>query len=340
MPGEWIFEWYTPEQTSLLRPAVWLQAIGITPPATPPEPFLISDRDRGQRVRFRSLVGASGPLYTIAISEVPFLPGSRLKFINVDNAEIDLRVLFTADSRQLLWARLEEVVWYFQPLRGNSTNEGNLAGTLKVTNPSGAERYLTCTCISGFKLDESTLEDKSVEVTLTFLANDPYWYSDWITDRYVFLDPLYVRGPYPALPVPIAAGPDRITTQYTVPNNGDVNSYPVFVIEGPGTDPIFINNSLPITNPIEQSLDLSAQGGVVIPDGGRLTANFINKTVLVPGVGPPAPVLQSRLYNLTRESRFWPLIPKTENIVWTRLTNTTLNTAMNVIYRHAYSTMM
>lgn len=331
--GSWRFEWFNPSQD--LRPAIWLQQINVpTPDLDTLEPFLLSDPDNGITVRFRSLLGASGPPYTPVTQEVPFLPGSLLKFINVEEAEVDLRVTFTADTQQLLWAKLKPFPWMFNPLRGT--------GILQVTNPAGEVRQLNAVCISGFKLDESTLQEKSVEATLSFFANDPYWYSPWRTV------PVNVQnntiGYTPILPGRVII-PGESTAILQTTNDGDVNSFPVFILSGPYANPKLLNQTINDQPGNGNNLDFSANGGIRSqrigqpPRANPLTINCINKSATVKGTGAPVPPLVSVINKLTRTSSFFPMIPG-ENTIILDVNDISSNTTIYTISRSAYSTMI
>ena len=325
--GSWIFEWYTPDQE--LRPNVWLAQIGIPPNPVPPVPYLISDASKGQTVRFRSFTGGSGPKYTPVNQDIPFNPGSLSKFVQTEEAEIDLRVLFKADSQVLLWAQLKGLPYLFNPLRGT--------GTLKVTNPAGEVRYLSAICISGFKLDESTLQEKSVEASLTFYANDPWWYSDWNVRNINIFDTL--SGTLPILPVGTVL-PGSYITRFNMINYGDVKNNAVFIVNGPFTNPILQNESINLVVSYNNALQFTQNGGVTTLIGNSLTVDCINKKATTIGIGPPPTAFVSRISNLTHNSCFFYILPGgIINYVTCTLTGIDANTSIDIISRSAYSTM-
>ena len=332
--GSWTFNWYTPEQD--LRPRQMKAALGIPydPTGADVIPYQISNRDQGRSVRFRSLAGGSGPGYVSVNQEVPFLPGSISKFVNVNEAEVDLRVLFTADTQKLLWAGLKNLPYLFQPQRG--------IGTLEVINPAGAVRRLNCRCISGFALDESTLQEKSVEASLTFLANDPYWYSPWLREEGQFVTKSGLLPGLPVLPRPTGSSLFRDG----VINEGDVNTFPFFLVQGPFNNPFLVNQSINPNVSFNNTLDFSINGGVQSPRSrtGQVLSNPLaidcqNKNAWVVGVGAPSNPVETVISKLTRTSSFFYLQPGNNELFFSTL-GATNNTLFIIYYRNAYSTMI
>jgi len=323
--GGWLFRWYNPDQE--LRPDEILTLLNIPVSPDPPKFVELSDGDQGRRVRFRSLVGASGPPYVSVNQEVPFLPGSISKFVNVNEAEVDLRVLFTADTQQLLWAGLQSLPYEFQPQRG--------IGTLEVINPAGSVRRLSCRCISGFKLDESTLQEKSVEAVLTFYANDPYWYSGWTR---TVARTVPGQGMLPGLPV-IPRPTGSTLSRITINNDGDVNGFPVFIVDGPFRDPFLVNQSINTQVSFNNTLNFSVNGGVRTGLRNPLLIDCGAKTASIIDVGAPTRPITSMISKLTRTSSFFYLKPGDNNLFFSVL-NATVDTRFKVFHRSAYSTMI
>lgn len=346
--GAWKFAWYTPDQD--IRPAAYLRALGIPVPATPPVPFLISNPDAGQTVRFQSLLGAYGPPYIPVDQDIPFLPGSQLKFVNVEEAEVDLRILFQADTQQLLWAMLAPFPYMFNPLRGlNPTASlgGNInnggAGILQVTNPAGQVRLLNATCISGFKLDPSTLQEKSVEATLTFYANDPYWYggsiNGWNIVEFQF-DP--ASGFIPVLPGSITGAPGRTAGPLQlIKPAGDVNTYGAFLFSAPYINPKIINQTISFIEGQNNSIAFFANGGVNSTPGNiPLLVDCINKTATRPGLPVQPVATQNVISKMNQNSAFFPLLPSQQNTLYFEIGGATANSGVQIFYQDAYSSMI
>lgn len=321
MPDPWIFGWYAPGNVPQSN-SYWLFR-GATTPPPPPIPFLLSDNANGLSVRFRSLLGAYGPPYVPVNQDIPFIPGSHHKFTNVEETEVDLRLLVQADSRELLWAKLKPLPNLFNPLNG--------PGVLQVTTPIGTTRNLNCRCISGFKVDPSTLQDKSVEVSLSFYANDPYWYSStWETVEVNIVvsnvNTLLPDGkpmfPFRTFRLSIPGGLQEFVVRNILTNLGDVNTYPYIYVTGPYSQPILTNfyrypfePVYPIlANPAgtpKDVLNMTANNGVYTAPknaGGWVAADCKEKT-LVQGSN-----LVNVIAGLTTSSRFWPLTPGDNNV--------------------------
>lgn len=332
--GDWVFKWYPPGQD--LRPQEWIDALvpGANggEPTVPPDPFLISDRSAGRRVLFSSLLGASGPPYDMVTNEVPFLPGTRRKFINVDNSIVDLKLLITADSQKLLWAQMKSFPAIFQPQNG--------IGTLEIINPAGEIRQLNCTCISGFRMDTQSIQEKSVVVNLSFFANDPYWYSPWeAQDVTNLVVPSVARrsGFIPGLPS-VPSRPNSVETRVSITNEGDVESFGVYIIQGPFANPFIVNQS--ISPQFANNKMLFDQNGGLFANDLRnpVMINTVTKEVLQVGVGPGTTNL-SKVNKMRKDSYFFPIIPG-ENMIWVSLLSANANTKITLAHRSGYSTMI
>jgi hypothetical protein len=182
------------------------------------------------KVIWGSLKGMSGPPFNPITQGIPLKPGSFLKNIDVDDNEIDMTVMVTGTSETDLWNQLTALVNLFNPLRGD--------GTLKVTPPHGMERWLTCRCISGFRLNEPTMTTTSVQANLVFSAFNPYWRS-----TQVYTQTTSITGSPPQwFPIfPLRLGGDAVVSEFTINNTGHVETYPTWVITGPGQNPKISN---------------------------------------------------------------------------------------------------
>ena len=318
MPS-WSFAWWPPGQNPT-------DGTGVPVFLTNPPNYL---------VKYQSLLGAYGPPYIPVTQDIPFRAGSHLKFIKVEEAEVDLRWIIQGYLPGQLWTNLSAAFpALFNPLNGE--------GYLEITNPSGNTRLLRSVCISGFKLDPSTYYETSIEVPLTFFANYPFWLDSTVStsgDIFPVLDnqnsffdifPLFINRP------------DDTVIETTITNTGDVNANLQVKFNGPGTGLILTNISLGNMNPFivreRGVLSLTVNGptrmGVVVTPQQRLAINFATKTILQ---GVKFPINQ--ISTLTIGSNFFPLIPG-NNVIRLQILEATEQTKVNYTWQNTFSTMI
>lgn len=186
---------------------------------------------------------------------VPGQPGERLREARHGPREFVLPIRLSATSDAQLRTDLRALVAKMDPTRGD--------GAVRVTAPSGDVREITCRYAAGLDVDE-TLGDTSTPTdqlaAVVFRASDPYWYatSDTITE--------YTTGAqatfFPIFPVRLNAS--EVWADAQVDNTGDLETWPVWDITGPGQT-ISLRNLT--TN---KKLDLS---GVVLGSGEVATVD-------------------------------------------------------------------
>jgi len=213
--------------------------------------------------RWQSLKGSSTPEFRAITERVPLKDGSNLKYIDVEETEIDLTVIVRGDDEADLWSRLSQLSDYFNPRKG--------AGRLRVTTPSGTPRDLECYPISGFKINESTLSPTMVDVELTFLATNPYWRA---TNEIV--ETFALDNPPDWFPIfPLSLGGEAIVSVFQLDNFGDVPVYPTWKITGAGSNPIITNQST------GEHIGLTNNGGITLDSGQFITIDTQAKTIIL-----------------------------------------------------------
>jgi len=212
-------------------------------------------------VRWQSLQGASVPEFRAITERVPLKDGSQLKYIDVEETEIDLTLIIQGTDEADLWNRINLLSNQFNPRRG--------AGRLRVTTPSSITREIECYPISGFKLNESTLQPTTVDIELTLLATNPYWRSTTENVEVFALD-----NPPNWFPIfPLQLGGDAIVSVFTLDNFGHVPVYPMWKITGPGSNPKITNQET------GEYIDLSNNGGITLDSGQFITIDTEQKTI-------------------------------------------------------------
>lgn len=284
-------------------------------------------------VRYRSLIGASGPPYNAVNEEQPFRPGSFLKTVTVDESEVDLTMLIQGTSSRNLWQTLRTLPPLFNPLNTNA--DGSFGGKLLVSTPAdGLSRFLSCICLSGFKIDESSLQQKSVEATLSFYGNYPYWQSS-ISNTSEGTP--FGKKPkwFPIFPLILGGGTENYV-DVTVTNAGDIPAFPTIVINGPAGGIQITNQTLNASVPGSGNFSLTANGGLVLNNSTQnVTIDMFNRTV-VRNNG------DSEIDKLLYTANFWALAPG-DNIIRFRVNgppSATSNTRISITWRDTYTSIM
>lgn len=214
-------------------------------------------------VRWQSLQGASVPEFRAITERVPLKDGSQLKYIDVEETEIDLTLILRGKNEADLWNRINLLSNHFNPRRGT--------GRLRVTTPNGVMREIECYPISGFKVNESTLKPTTVDIELTLLATNPYWQATNEAVEVFALD-----NPPNWFPIfPLQLGGDAIVSVFQLDNFGHVPVYPQWKITGPGSNPIIINQET------GEYIALINNGGITLDSGQFITIDTEAKTIML-----------------------------------------------------------
>jgi phage-related protein len=179
---------------------------------------------------FDILVGPTGrfmPPVDLVEQQVPFQAGTRLKQLYVKSRDIDLPLGITGTSKSDLRTQVRNLLNMFNPLLGD--------GTLKIIAEDGSQRQIKCRYSSGLEIQETGLFWQNVIIVLK--AFDPYWY-----DPNTIIQTFTVGTPatfFPILPMRLTSS--TVFSDTTINNDGDVESWPTWIITGPG-DTIYIRN--------------------------------------------------------------------------------------------------
>lgn len=192
------------------------------PPSGPP--LLLTDPTNGIKVSWH-LTGFMRPRYQVTTRSLPGQAGSRLTSVQAQERELEVGLMVRAEDRGDFVQRARELVRALQPLAG--------PGRLVVTEDDGSSRWVECVCVEGPEGDETpgSGDDTWWRVVLSFLAPQPYAVGPTISTPAWSLAPSGI-GWYPT--IPIRLGPVGIGGRKTVTNPGDVESFPLIVVQGPG----------------------------------------------------------------------------------------------------------
>jgi hypothetical protein len=258
---------------------------------------------------FEILVGPTGrfmPPVDLVEQQVPFQPGTRLKQAYVKSRDIDLPLGITGVSKSDLRTQIRNLLNMFNPLAGD--------GQLKIIAEDGSQRLITCRYSSGLEIQETGLSWQSVIIVLK--AFDPYWY-----DPNPIVQTFTVGTPatfFPMLPMRLTSS--TVFADTTIANNGDVESWPTWIITGPG-DTIYIRN-LTTGEFININYTLAPGDTITIDTRpGKKTVTFGDGTNLYP--------------NMSSDSSLWAL-QAGNNQVRIEMQNSQVTSNVQLSYQNRY----
>jgi len=165
---------------------------------------------------------------------------------------------------------------------------GSGDGTLKVTSADGTVRTLTCRYKRGLEMTGQPDYEALTwnRVILTFRAVDPFWYAlSPVLDTWSLSTPTGYFLPMPPLRVTSSA----IFADVTVANAGDVETWPVWTINGPGSAIVIENLTsgkkidLPVTLSAGESIAIDTRQNkktVIKNDGANLFPSLTKDSAL------------------------------------------------------------
>jgi len=157
---------------------------------------------------------------------VPMQPGMRLRAARHDARNFTLSLWITAANDAALRTAIRSLVVKMNPERG--------PGKIRFATPAGDSREITCSYQDGLDLSEKlgTSSGPTVQIAqVTFRAHYPYW-SDTSAITSSFTTGL-VPNFFPIFPLRLSSS--QVVVDDVVLNNGDIESWPVITITGPGS---------------------------------------------------------------------------------------------------------
>ena len=168
--------------------------------------------------------------FNIIEQDVPLQPGTRVKGIKTQVRDFQLPLLIKDTGDSTLKSRIRTLTGYLDPMLG----DGHIQFEV-----SGVKRNLFCRYIDGLE----SPQDRGTgwaEFTLTFRATDPFWYDEndtqftyYLTTSSVFFFPLF----------PLTLSSSSSFAMFITVLLGDVQSWPIWIIHGPGTSPLIRNQT-------------------------------------------------------------------------------------------------
>lgn len=263
----------------------------------------------------RDRSGIWAPPYTINSIKMPLSDGSQFRNVAVGEGGVDLPLIIKADSHDVLKLLLRDLTFRMNPTRG--------AGQLKVVTDLDT-RILTCYPEGIKKVND---KGKIAELTLSFTANDPYWYADTAISTVITNSSTTADNFFSSSFFPIKLINSVTFALRTVNNGGDVDVYPVWTITGPGNTILLRNLTTGKTLSLT-SLALTTSQVLVID------TRTDKKTVKIDGdFGDP-----EYFSYVAKTSSMWNLI-KGNNDLRLQMNNSDLNSKIQMDFTPRYGSL-
>lgn len=205
--------------------------------------------------------GAFSPPFSLILDKRVNQDGSMYRETFADSSEVEIPIQVLGRNGAELWERLRTLRRILNPKKG--------MGTLTVTIPDGSERELHC-LLSEIVIDESennTFVHPTAEsiqkLMLVFTAPYPYWSSTSIQTHTFRQGEASTFFPF----FPLVLSSSQVFSEETVENHGEVESFPIWIIHGPGRDIVLRNKTT------GKSLSLSTE----LASGETLTLDTYSK---------------------------------------------------------------
>lgn len=184
--------------------------------------------DNPGRTGFKSL-----PPMVTTVLQVPLTDGDTPRFTLASPRPLSVHTLIKGSNQ----TDFEAV----RSLLQNGMNPKLGTGYFRCTRQDGTRRDINCKYLDGFAGDETWGVSSSVhtELLLGFIAHDPYFY-DTLATNLTFIATAATNF-FPISPLRLSS--TSIGAGFSIFNSGDVEAFPVFSIQGPGTNPLLTNTT-------------------------------------------------------------------------------------------------
>lgn len=203
----------------------------------------------------RGAKGLGGPSLAVNEDKLPYAPGTRLRRLSTPPARLDLPIEIRAASVALLDTLMDTLRGWVLP--GTEASAEPETVFLRCVRDDGASREIEGIYVGGLEGDEAaggTLWQKAV---LSLYCSDPYW-RDTAETEVTFTNGVGLRLWFPLYPYDLS--PSAVFAEQTITNTGQVETWPVWTITGPGSDPTLTN----LTTGEVLALDLTLADGDVV----------------------------------------------------------------------------
>jgi phage-related protein len=262
-------------------------------------------------VLLKGLQGFYMPPVAITEEEVPFQSGSRHRQTQIKAREIDVPLKISGADPIEFEKTLRWLLRTFNPLKAD--------GKFKVTGFDNRQRELSCRYVHGFEMDESQgMKGRTWQKAVgVFRAFDPFWYdSNTIVQTFKINESSGLF--FPILPLRLASS--TVFADISIDNTGDVETWPEWIITGPGENIALHNLS---TGEIIR-LDVSLEAGETITIDAKPFHKTISKN---DGT--------NLFYTLSDDSALWSL-QDGDNSIQIEMANATTESSIQLTYRNRY----
>lgn len=195
------------------------------------------------------IAGGYGVPLSVVSFEAVGIPGDFEQYIQVAPNDIRMPFLILGDTAAGVQQALRDIRKAMLPQRGH--------GTLQHGSIDGQTRSLICLEIGRFR-DVGQQTPGMIQTGLIFRAADPYWRD--ASDTIQSLTPggltTFFQNPF----LPIHLSPSSASGSFYIENNGDIETWPKWIITGPGTNPVLTN----VTTGEVLTLTITLTGGQVL----------------------------------------------------------------------------
>lgn len=185
---------------------------------------------------------------------IPGHDGLRFREVYWDARDIELPIYMRGATEAALRMRMREAVSAFNPKRGE--------GILRVVSPTGDTRQISCRYVSGLEMSEQLGEDSGFfhqVATITLRAHDPHWSAETITEDFGITEtPSFFPWP------PLRLTASEIVIEADIVNDGDMESWPVWTVNGPGELFRFTNVTTGKVLELQETITVDVGDSIVI----------------------------------------------------------------------------
>lgn len=240
--------------------------------------------------------------------DVPYQSGSRLRQVKVKAREVDLPIEITGINEIEIRNKLRNFLRIFNPTKGD--------GILKATTSDGIQRELKCRYSGGLEISESGMTWE--RFVLVLKAFDPYWY-DTATNVQTFT----TGQPATFFPMfPLRLSSSSVFADISIDNTGDVETWPEWIITGPGEYVVLRNLTTGEFTELETSIGIGET--ITIETKPGKAGKSVRKND------------GTNLYGTQTEgSSLWALLDGKNNIR-IEMANTTAESSVQLSYRNRY----
>jgi phage-related protein len=257
-------------------------------------------------------IGPSGrfmPPIETSEENVPFQHGSRPRNTRIKAREMDFPVEINGRTQMDIRNKLRNLLRIFNPLKGD--------GKIISVSPDGSQREISCRYQGGLEIQESgQIWEKFVLVLKAF---DPFWY-----ETSTKVQTFTTGQPATFFPFfPLRLSSSSVFADTTIDNTGDVETWPEWIITGPGENIVLRNLSTGEVTHLDHIDAVLGVGESII-----INTNPFSKTI-TKNDGT------NLFYTMTDESSLWAL-QEGQNSIRLELANATTDSSIQLTYRNRY----